>query len=165
MPDRYVVSFLALLSNFIDTYQKLLFMANKKREILVAGDIERLAELISEETEIILTAGKMENQRRKLIEEWGEAENWPKDDLTIEFILTQLEPPHAEEARQKVMQLKQFVAELKETNTLNGALLERALEFVNYSLELLTGGDTGMTYGVNGYADGRKNLKILDQKI
>lgn len=165
MSERYVVSFLTLLSKYIDTYQKLVSFSNEKREILVAGDIERLNKLISDEAEIILAAGKIENQRRQLIAEWGEAVNWPEKDLTVEFIISKLEPPHAEEAKQKAAQLKQLIDELKELNATNGELLERALQFVNYSLELLSGAESGMTYGVDGYTEGRKSIKILDQKI
>lgn len=162
---EYVVPFISLLAEYIEIYKQLVTLAQEKTQVLVAGDIKKLDRLLAQETELLLLAGKLENQRKQTVEVWAKAAQWPNVDITIEYIIMQLPAPEQEAVRSKSVELKHVIDELRNINATNGELIEKALQFVNYSLELMTGGDAGgMTYGANGHLGGRQGYKVFDHK-
>lgn len=164
--QQYAASFCALMSNFVTVYQSLLSLAKEKTGILVQGDVQKLEALLAQETEFVIAAGKLEKQRSGLLKEWSTAAGWKPVELNTQFVVEQLEASHKELVEAKVIELKQVIDELREANNANGELIDHALQFVNYSLELLSGQDAGgMTYGANGYLGDRQGYKILDQKV
>lgn len=164
--QQYADSFVSLMSNLVTVYQKLANLAREKTDILVLGDVQKLEALLAREAELLLSAGKLEKERGILIKEWSATAGWTIEEVTTQFIMGQLETSAKERLEEKTQALKQLLDELQELNKTNGELIERALQFVNYSLELISGHDAGgMTYGANGHLGDRQGYKILDQKI
>lgn len=164
--EQYADQFIGALPSYIDTYQELVTLAKAKTQILVAGDIKGLDSLLAQETELLLTAKKLESQRNKLVQEWGKDAKWSPAELTLEFIITQLSPEYKAEVEKNTVQLKSLIKELQGINKTNGELIEQALQFVNYTLEVMTSTNTGgATYGSDGHMGGKQTLKMLDQKV
>lgn len=163
--EQYADQFKGILSEYISTYQALITLSKEKTQILVAGDISRLDDLLARETEILLTAKKLELKRNKLLVEWGQDEKWASDNVTLEFVISQLVPQFKTETENQAVQLKRLIEELRGINQTNGELIEQSLQFVNYTLELMTGSDAaGMTYGADGHMGGKQAFKVFDQK-
>lgn len=164
--QQYVDSLCILMANLVTVYQNLVALAKEKTAILVQGDVQKLEALLAQETELLFAAGKLEKQRGILMQEWSAAAGWKAEEVTTQFILEQLEPSAKESIEQKTIELKPLLDELRALNKTNGELIEQALHFVNYSLELMSGHDAGgMTYGANGHLGDRQGYKILDQKV
>jgi flagellar biosynthesis/type III secretory pathway chaperone len=163
--DKYAAPFFLLLSKHVAVYQELVSLGQEKTRILVTGDIKKLENLLTKETELLLAAGKLEKERHSLVQEWSTVASWEPKDVTIEFIITQIDNPDKAGIQEKALELKGLVSELSEANRTNAELIERALQFVNYSLELMVGGDiSGMTYGANGHMGDRQSYKVVDHK-
>jgi flagellar biosynthesis/type III secretory pathway chaperone len=163
--EQYADQFIGTLNRYIDTYQQLVTLAKAKTQILVAGDIKGLDSLLMQETELLLAAKKLESQKNKLVQTWGQDEKWTSDDITLEFIIIQLSPAYKAEVEKSTVQLKSLIQELQGINKTNGELIEQALQFVNYTLEVMTSANTGgATYGSDGHMGGKQAFKVLDQK-
>lgn len=163
--ERYAEQFTVTLANYINTYKELVAIAKAKTQILVAGDIKGLDALLAQETEILLAAKRLENQRNKLVQEWSQDAKWGFEDITLEFIITQLSPQNKMEAEENAVQLRSLIEELQQINLTNGELIEQALQFVNYTLEIMTSTNVGgSTYGADGNIGGKQSFKMLDQK-
>ncbi|HBS58181.1 MAG TPA: hypothetical protein DEA44_02820, partial [Firmicutes bacterium] len=118
------------------------------------------------ETELLIGAGKLEKQRAGLIAEWGRAAGWTTGEITTQSIMSQIEESSRTAMEGKVRELKRVLDEIRALNKTNSELIEQSLQFVNYSLELMSGPDVGgMTYGANGALGDRQGYKILDQKV
>ncbi|HWR56543.1 MAG TPA: flagellar protein FlgN [Negativicutes bacterium] len=164
--QQYAASFVTLLSDFITVYQNLASLAKEKTNILVQGDVQKLDALLTQETELLIGAGKLEKQRAGLIAEWGRAAGWTTGEITTQSIMSQIEESSRTAMEGKVRELKRVLDEIRALNKTNSELIEQSLQFVNYSLELMSGPDVGgMTYGANGALGDRQGYKILDQKV
>jgi len=164
--QQFAASLLSLMINFVTVYRQLADLAKEKTAVLVQGDVRRLETLLAKETELLLAAGKLEKQRIALLQEWRKDAGWTEENVTTQFVLDQLTDAAKEDIEKQTQELKRLIEELRAANVTNGELIERALHFVNYSLELMSGHDAGeMTYGANGYLGQQQGRKILDQKI
>lgn len=166
MQQQYAASFATLLTNFVAVYQKIVNLTKEKTGLLVQGDVQKLEVLLTQETELLIQAGKLEKQRDSLINEWSAAAGWQRAEVTTQFIVGQLAAPVKEAVEKEAQDLKILLDELRALNKTNSELIEQALRFVNYSLEIMSGPDvSGMTYGSNGNMGDRQSYKVLDQKV
>ena len=164
--QQYTASLLSLMTNFVTLYRQLADLAKEKTAVLVQGDVGKLEVLLAKETELLLAAGKLEKQRVGLLQEWRKDAGWTEENVTTQFVLAQLEEAAKDDIEAQTQELKRLIEELEAANVTNGELIERALHFINYSLELLSGHDAGeMTYGASGHLGHQQGRKILDQKI
>lgn len=164
--EQFAASLLSLMTRFVMVYRQMAGLAKEKTEVLVQGDVGKLEALLAKESELLLAAGKLEKQRLVLLEEWCAAAGWTEEKITTQFVLDQLPDTAKGPIEEQTGELIRLIEELRTANAANGQLIERALHFVNYSLELLSGQDAGeMTYGANGHLGEKQGHKILDQKI
>ena len=164
--QQFAASLQSLMTNFVAVYRQLADVATEKTALLVQGDVGKLEALLTKETELLFAAGKLEKQRVALLAEWRREAGWTEENVTTQFVLAQLADAAKDDIAAQTRELKRLIAKIQAANVTNGELIKRALHFVNYSLELLSGHDAGeMTYGANGSLDRQQGRKILDQKI
>ena len=139
----------------------------KKTDVIVKGKIEELDSLVKAEQAIILKIGKVETARERAIEQLSQALNLDLDGIT----LTEINSRIGEQSFQRLNSCQQNLVEtlggLKNTNDMNAQLIQNALDYVNFSVNILTSDqNAGNMYSQAGEEDNPTNRKnIFDIKL
>lgn len=156
----------AVLVNTVELYKAILQLSREKREILVAAKPQDLDSVTKQEELLILQAGRLEAFRGALLNEIAALHGIAPQDLTLNKIRGLAEPAVAERLEQISADFDQIMAELAPVNALNAELIQRALRFINYNLNLITKSTTSPTYASQGGpGEDVQGRKLVDQKI
>ncbi|MGI6037271.1 MAG: flagellar protein FlgN [Limnochordia bacterium] len=121
-----MVDYLPILDRQREILTQLITVARDKQRAFLDGDVEKLEELLGGEEQLLRQLQRTEEERAAL---------W-KEDLE--------ESPELE---QLLGELKKLLGELGEINGQNQELLATGLSYVQFSLNLLLGGEEKGTYG------------------
>ena len=116
-------------------YSQLLKLAEKKTEHLVSGDTSKLSEITEEEGKIV-EQGK---QIARVREQYAGTEQTLglKADASLEEAEKRLSAPQAAQIADIRTKLKETLVKLMLRNGINQKLIENAVEYINFNLELM----------------------------
>jgi flagellar biosynthesis/type III secretory pathway chaperone len=150
---------LGLLKEEMAIYEILLELATKKTDIIIHGKIKELDETVQMERNFIKKLVELEEKRESTLKEMGKGEG-----VTISEVIKSLPLEEAMEFNNVKERLSAVLKELEQRNDLNMALIEQALEYVNYSIKAISEAleeDKGI-YGEKGSSKGYTSL--IDKK-
>ncbi|KXG78812.1 hypothetical protein AN618_01500 [Fervidicola ferrireducens] len=147
------------LKNQTELYRELLSLSEKKTDVLVKGDVKTLGEITDVEQEMILKLGKMESERMKI------AQSLCGGETTAEKLKEILPEEKKKEFDRIAEELKEILLKLQHRNEINEKLIRRALEYINFSIELMTSAAKKATgYDAGGRTSEEETLRIIDRK-
>lgn len=127
-----------ILSEQTERYEELLGLAQEKRDVIINNDVESLQKINHLENMVISQNQKLEKKRQALVADMALVLNQKEDDLTltklIELMEGKEEQPPLTKARDNIQAV---LNELKEINTLNGELIQNALDYIEFSTNLM----------------------------
>ena len=157
---------LQILQEEMKIYNELLRMSKGKTDIIVKGKVTELDAIVKMEQSFILQFGEWEAQRENVVDKIAKVLDIEPSDLTMSALVDRFEPEQAKELRKYQHDLSWTLRELKELNDVNSKLVKNSLEFINFSLNLVTGvGDTGNNYGNTGQVHEQKKRNLFDMKL
>jgi len=120
-------------------HKSLLELAIKKTEIITAGDIEALDQMLKDEQAHVAAIDKLEQQRQKQVTDYLGAKGFASIDKAtvanvIEVAGQQTEKDMLSAVRNRLLQI---INDLKKQNDLNQKLVFQSLQFVNFTLDAL----------------------------
>ncbi|HEU4964907.1 MAG TPA: flagellar protein FlgN [Bacilli bacterium] len=142
---------LSVVESLLHEHEQLLTLANRKKDILIKGDMQALNDLVKEELGCVQRVERLEGERlgagRLLAARLGLA----VDQLTAERVIA-LASDEAEATQMQALteRLRSTVNELQKQNDLNKQLIEQSLQFVRLSVDLLSESPLVPTYGGTG---------------
>lgn len=169
MLEKEVASMIEILKKELQYYKDLLALSNTKKTSIIEGKVAELDKIVKLEQNMIFDLGQLEKQREeevnKLCQRLGISDR--KASLTeITEKLTK-EDRTALERIQAAM--RKTLSELKAQNDLNGELIKQSLEYIDFSINILTssGMETGSLYGDVGSNEKSRAAKtrLFDTKI
>lgn len=156
----------AVLDQTVELYQAILDISRRKREILIAVKPQELEALTKQEEALILQVGKLEATRGKLAGELAAASGVSADGLTLAAMQQLAGPAVADRLGKIAGELARIMEELAPVNQLNAELIQRALGYINYNINLLTRSTAGPTYAPRGKGNNEAQIrKLVDRKI
>lgn len=119
--------------------EQLVNLSQRKRDILVQGNIDSLSKLIQEESKLVRLLGKLEEVRISRMKGYLESKGVLTEELTLSQLL-QIIPEKADQTQIQELadKLQQTIQELQEHNELNAKLIQDSLNYINESIELMT---------------------------
>ena len=157
----------AILEQEALLYQDAADISAKKTDIIVHGKIEELESLVKAEQAIILKIGKLEDERERVVTALSD-----ELDLDLEgATLSDINPLLGSESYAKLDNCQKTLAKtlggLKNSNDMNSQLIQNALDYVNFSVNLLTTNqDSGNMYSQDGDGENRRSRRsIFDVKL
>ncbi len=133
-------------------YEELLLLAKEKQKVIINNDVELLKQITSAEVVITNKAQKLEKERMESVSDIAMVLGKSEKDLTIYKIvdLVNTEDDKAK-IRNVANKIKLVMDELKIENDNNHALLETALEYINFNLNVVRSatGETTDNYKAN----------------
>lgn len=143
-------------------------ISSKKTDIIVHGKIEELDSLVKAEQAIILKIGRLENEREKIVLALSEELDMDLEGVTLSDINAHLSNGSYTRLSECQKSLAQTLGGLKNSNDMNSQLIQNALDYVNFSVNLLTTNqDSGNTYSQDGGEDaaGKQRRNIFDVRL
>lgn len=149
-----------------ELYSQVLKLAEKKTEVVADRNIKELENITKQEQQYIMTMGTFEKIRRSILVNIGEELHIKQPESISELILSLEEDTGAEidKLRDNILET---IDKIKNINKGNEKLINQSLEYVNFSLELLTGSsDQGNKYS-NKASENKKQkpINFLDIKV
>ncbi|MFJ8089713.1 flagellar protein FlgN [Lysinibacillus sp. NPDC095746] len=120
-------------------HKSLLELAIKKTEIITAGNIEALDQMLKDEQAHVAAIDKLEQQRQKQVTDYLEAKGLASTDkATVADVIEAAEQQTEKDMLSAVRnRLLQIINDLKNQNDLNQKLVFQSLQFVNFTLDAL----------------------------
>jgi len=161
-----------LVSNLIQTlkgqtdlFTQTTALLTLKREHIVKNDIEALRDVVKQENELLPRALKNDKDREKIIADIATVLNKSKDDLTLSYLAQLIEgqPEH----KDFVAAVDEFVVALDEMKAANDqakVLVQDALEFVEFNMNIIHSSLDVPPAGYGALEDGHEPGSFLDAR-
>ena len=148
-----------------DLYEIMLKLARQKRDALVGAKAEELEKITRQEEHLIPRIGKLQGNRDSIMRELA-VHYQLAEKSTFEDFLSFAPVDAAERLVAATREWGESIQELVALNQLNAEMLQRALNFINYNMNLLSRTVADTTYAPPKQS-GRPALgrSLLDQKI
>ncbi len=159
---------LTVLEESVTLYKDLLFLGEQKRQALVSAETVELDAITRREELIILDGTRLEERRAKATAALANRYNLADKKPTLTALAAVAEPEMSRQVLEHGENLDAVVKNLVRVHETNAALINQALSFVQYNLNLLTHSQAETTYvatGNRGGADKGISSVILDRKI
>lgn len=146
-------------------YSQILEEADNKTEVIVKGDVDSLQVSVGKEQKTIKELNKLQAAREQIVAQIAKKAEKKPEELTITYLLSILPEEKAKKLSSISDKLKETIGELRIKNELNQKLLKNAIDYVNFSLNLLTQPTPQATqYGRKGRETQSKTRNVLDIK-
>lgn len=119
-------------------YQRLIGLAKRKTDALVASEIVTIQEIAEEEQAVVEVIQRCEKKCDEVIKDMGIVLGRDTQSLTVSELIDMLEkqPKEQEQLRKVYEELGQTAKKMKACNDKNRMLVEQALELVEFDLTL-----------------------------
>ena len=133
-----ITNLIKILNEQTERHTELLGLSIEEKDAIVQNDIETLQKLVNLKNIVISQNNKLEKKRLSLMADIVEVLALKDKDIDIKALADLLEgKPEQAELIEAGKKLRDVVIELKEVNDLNKELLENALGFIEYSLNVM----------------------------
>ncbi|MGE4284117.1 MAG: flagellar protein FlgN, partial [Clostridia bacterium] len=112
--------------------------AKDKTEVIVAGRIAELESLVKLEQALVVQIGRLEQQREEAVDVIADQLKLDKQNITVFNLMQHLDKSQQEKLRDFEKNMTKILEELKNRNDLNAKLIKQSLEYIEFSMNLLT---------------------------
>lgn len=153
-----------ILEKQLKIYQEILKISEEKTDIIVEDKVEELKVMVESEEKLAGNYISLEKQRLKIIKDFAKSKGINEvlriDDLCEYF------PDYAEKMKSLKEEILSVTKQIKTKNELNEKLVKNSLDFINFSVGIMTGTNTGTgTYGREGTTNKGEAKKFFDVSL
>lgn len=157
---------ISVLNKETAMYEGILKLSKNKTEVIVEGKITELESITKLEQTMILQLGKLEGEREKLVDAIAAELKMEASDVTLAGLGKLFPKEQTEKLKACHNKLPTLVKDLGEANVLNSKLIRNSLDYIDFSINILTGvGATGNNYGYSGQSSDSKKRNFFDMKL
>jgi flagellar biosynthesis/type III secretory pathway chaperone len=166
--DKEVNAVIDILKKEHSYYKDMLELSKSKKRIVIEGKVAELDKIVKLEQNMIFNIGQLEKKREEEVTKLCGILNLNSSQVTMSELGKGLKPELKKELEDIQDKLQETFSELKTVNDVNGQLIEQSLDYIDYSINLISGAgmETGSLYediGKNKSKQSKKN--IFDTKI
>jgi flagellar biosynthesis/type III secretory pathway chaperone len=127
-----------IMNDQAQRYEELLGLSLEKKEAIVKNEIEELQKITNLEQRIVSQNNKLEKKRMALTADIAEVLGKGSQEITLGELITLMDGQD-EQASLKAVgnRIRDVMHKLGEANDLNNALIQNALDYVEYSLNVI----------------------------
>ncbi len=166
MDNQLILDLIGILEQENRVYDDILKISKNKTNIIIEGKVSELESIVKLEQSLVLQMGKLESQREEMIEKMSGFLKVDPADITITELMKYLEPGQAMKLKGVQDKLGNTLKELKGANELNSKLIKNSLDYISFSVNILTDAGTGSNnYGHSGQVGDSKKRSFFDIKL
>lgn len=163
--EKNFADLLEVMRKESDIYEELLGIEKDKKQVIIDNDVKALEAITAKEQGFVKAIVNLESLRAEVIDGFCKLRGISVI-KTIDDIMAQLEEGKAALVEAEKQRLSAIINELIEVNNLNTSLLEDSIDYINYTMDLLTSTEEGDNTYDRGLADKKTGAKSLfDAKI
>ncbi len=152
------------LKNQLRAYKELTDLAEEKSNILVKGNIELLEDITEVEQMLILNLGKLEKERSALVNQIAEKTGKNVSEIKNNVLRDFLSSEEIGTFSAVSDELKTVLLDLSEKNETNEKLIRSTLDYIDFSIKLLTdAGEATTNYSSEG-TNNKEAFHFIDKK-
>lgn len=166
--NKEVNAIIEILEKEYGYYMDMLELSKTKKRVIVEGKVAELDKIVKLEQNMIVDIGQLERKREEEAAKLSKALGLKSDQVSISELFGVLQPELKKKLEDIQEKLRKTIDELKSVNDINGQLIEQSLEYIDYSINLISGVgmETGSLYEDIGRSKGKQNKKnLIDKKI
>jgi flagellar biosynthesis/type III secretory pathway chaperone len=166
--DQYFRTLTDTLKKEINYYKDLLDISVAKRKIIVENKVSELDNMLKLEHNMIFDIGQLEKSREDIVKKICFSLGLNPEKVTLAELALHANDHDKKELAQLQRQLTEKLSGIKDTNDLNGELIKQSLEYIDYSINVITssGMQTSSLYeDVNDSKGTATKKRLFDTKI
>lgn len=132
------LALIEVMQDQLETYKTLFNLGEQKTDVLVNGDLKKLNEITEIEQGLVLKLGKLEEERFDLVKQIAKLHNKDASEIKGDFLKSILEEKEAKTFAAIYDGLKDVLLKIEDQNRRNEKLIKNALDYINFSINLLT---------------------------
>jgi len=153
-----------ILKKQLEIYKEMLKISEDKTDIIVGDKVEELKPMVDREEVLVSQYISLEKQRLGIVRAFASSRGITKvlkiDDLCEYF------PDDADEMKSLKKEILDVTKKIKVKNSLNQELVKNSLDYINFSVGIMTGTATGNgTYGKGGAQNKGEARKFFDVSL
>lgn len=145
-------------------YKDILDISRRKTQIIVDGKVKDLDRLTRTEQQMVVTVGRLEKERQEIVQKIAGSMDIVEDEISIDLLNDRLNG----EIKDRLSGVKEEIAitldELKRVNDLNSQLVKKSLEYIDFTINLITDNSSHNTYNSNKEKDSKDGISFFDHK-
>ncbi|HHU70180.1 MAG TPA: flagellar protein FlgN [Thermoanaerobacterales bacterium] len=155
-----------VLKEELAIYREILAVSEKKTDVLIKGDIKQLDEIVKTEERLILSIGRQEDLRYKILLDLEKEAGIDAGSATLSEIIEKLGAGEDYGFSKIQQETIEVLTKLEKVNDHNSILLKKSLNSLNSTIELITSSLESET-GVYSDKDKKekKSKSIVDYKV
>lgn len=164
--DKLLEELLVILETLNTLFAELKEVAKAKQPILIKGTIDSLDNLTKKEQILVVQVGKLEERRYQIQQALANHFSVSTEELNVSFLMSKL-TDNKEKFEATFKNLNKLMGEIKEINDSNSQLIQQTLDYIDYSMNLITSYEEKPTYPEGGSNSVKDNnyARIFDKKI
>lgn len=166
MSHDLVIEIINVLEEETVIYLELLSLSKEKKQFLIDGNTKEINRIVSLERSLAIEVTKLEKNREGIVWKIAKEFNLNADELNISEISKKVGKDYDDILTKKAMRLNEILTEIKSINSVNKELVDQSLDYIGFSLNMLTSiGETDNSYGNSGAAKAAKNKRLFNRNI
>lgn len=165
MDTALVDRLIEILNTETSIYENILKLSKNKTDVIIAGKVSELEGITRLEQSIIIKLGKLEEEREEAVERLAAELDSDAADITLAGLLEILPKEQSEKLKHCHETLSKNFSQLCEANVLNSRLIRNSLEYIDFSINILTNAGSTGNYGNSGRSDDQRKRNFFDMKL
>lgn len=152
-----------VLKGQIVLYEQIIALSTEKKEYIIANDIENLRRVVGEENNIVPKILRQDRQREKIMADICLVLNKKLDEFTLTTLVGLIEgQPEHDALKDIVDKTRISIEKMGALNESNNILIENALDFVNYNINVIHSTFSPQPAGYGDNDDNMEQSSFLD---
>lgn len=149
-----------------EIYETLSKISDNKTDLIVSGKVVELGEVVKIEQALIIKISKLEDKREKIVDKLCAVLGRKPEEMTISSIALQLGQEDSDMLKACQARMLKCISKLKGINELNSKLIKNSIEYIDFSVNMMTSVDTmNNSYGSSGHEGDTKKRNLFDVKL
>ena len=129
---------IGLLNEQADRYEELLGLSREKKDIIIANDVDGLQKITHLENLVVSQNQKLEKKRIAVLQDIAAVVNRKEEELTLSALVAIMEGQEEKEGLVSVGErIRRVMESLSEANLYNASLIRNALDYIEYSMNVI----------------------------
>ena len=155
-----------ILNQENDIYDELSKISNNKTNLIVGGKVAELESIVNVEQALIIRISKLEDEREKIVDKLCSLLGKKPEEITISGLAAQLGQNESDTLQACQEKMVNSIKNLKNKNDLNSKLIKNSLEYIDFSINMMTSIDSVTnSYGSSGHVGDTKKRNLFDMKL
>lgn len=155
-----------LLETEYNLHEEVLKISQKKTDIIIGGKVSELEGVVKLEQSFVAQESKINIKKEELVSQLSNETSLKEETWNVSELIKLSSPQQREKLKAYQVRMTNLIDQLNQSNQLNAKLIGNSLEFIEFSLNLVSSADVaGNNYGNKGDTLDKEKKNLFDMKL